>query len=66
MSHAANGIRYVYIKNGDAVAQLVRIKKVNTSECTSGPDAFLTDFLHRIGESPVLLIGQGQRNAGRV
>lgn len=47
--------RYIYIKNGDVVAQLMRIAASGEVGITSGPDAFLYDFLYRIRGAPVFV-----------
>lgn len=49
-------IRYAYIKNGDVVTQLRRILPVGDTISTSGPDAFISDFLRFVGRQRVLLI----------
>ncbi len=56
-------IRYAYIKNGDVVTQLQHIAQSDTGVITSGPDAFLADFLEVTRSCPVLLVGHGLRSA---
>jgi len=55
--------RYVYIKNGDVVAQLQRIAASGDNKITSGPDAFIYDFLSKIGDIPVFVASRSSRNA---
>jgi len=55
--------RYVYIKNGDVVAQLQRIEASGDAKITSGPDAFIYDFLSKIHEIPVFVASRSSRNA---
>ena len=50
--------RYAYIKNGDAVDQVQRIVSSPHYSPTSGPDAFIFDFLKSIGDSPVLVLSR--------
>lgn len=59
------GTRYAYVKNGDVVEQLARLSQPSDFETTSGPDAFLNDFLGAIKGSPLLLLGHGDRNAAK-
>lgn len=56
-------IRYAYIKNGDVVTQLRRILPVTDTIPTSGPDAFISDFLRFVGRQPVLLISRHKRSS---
>lgn len=56
-------IKYAYVKNGDVSAQLSRIAQSGDKLITSGPDAFLADFLEKTQPNPVLLIGQGLKNS---
>lgn len=56
-------MRYAYIKNGDVIAQLQRIIDAEGVSITSGPDAFLSDFIRWVEGSSVLLIGYGAKNA---
>ncbi len=55
--------RYLYIKNGDAVAQLQRIAKVWPAAIHHGPDAFLNDFLLANRGAEILLMARARRNA---
>lgn len=54
-----NNIRYAYVKNGDVVEQLDRIGDITKIVHSSGPDAFLNDFIRFIDDIPLLLIGRG-------
>lgn len=54
--------RYAYIKNGDSVTQINRITKA-AAISTSGPDAFLADFVHKIPFSRMLLISRQRHEA---
>lgn len=56
----ARTIRYAYVKNGDVVAQIQRVRGSGKGRTTSGPDAFLNDFLNIVGDNPLLLLGQGR------
>ena len=56
-------VRYAYIKNGDVVTQLQRILPITDTIPTSGPDAFLFDFLRSIGHQPILLLSCYTRKA---
>lgn len=63
-THTETGIktiRYAYIKNGDAIEQLQRIYLLNNYNPTSGPDAFIFDFLKRIGDSPCMVLSLFKR-----
>jgi glycosyltransferase involved in cell wall biosynthesis len=55
-------VRYAYIKNGDVVTQLQRILPITDTIPTSGPDAFISDFLRFVGRQSVLLISCHERN----
>lgn len=55
--------RYVYIKNGDVVAQLKRITASGEIGITSGPDAFLYEFLRTIGGASVFIASRLNKNA---
>lgn len=57
MSH-----RYVYIKNGDVITQLQRISDSQGAEITSGPDAFIYNFISSIGNNPVFIASRSRRN----
>jgi len=48
-----NNDRYVYLKNGDVISQLQRIAAGAGTPITSGPDAFIYDFLFEIGNSSI-------------
>jgi len=63
LNKGINKIRYVYIKNGDAVKQLKRIMPLKNNVITSGPDAFIYDFLNSSEYDCVLLISCSNRNA---
>jgi glycosyltransferase involved in cell wall biosynthesis len=54
--------RYAYIKNGDVVAQLQRITASSDIKITSGPDAFIYDYLSKIGDAPVFVVSRSSRN----
>ncbi len=56
--------RYAYIKNGDVVDQVQRIVSSPNYTPTSGPDAFIFDFLRRIGDSPLLALSRSNRTTG--
>lgn len=53
--------RYAYIKNGDAVDQVKRLVFSMSHGPTSGPDAFIYDFLKRIGDSPIIVLSRFNR-----
>lgn len=63
MSEKEPLIRYVYIKNGDVIEQLQRNLPITDTIPTSGPDAFLFDFLRSIGHQPILLLSCYTRKA---
>ncbi len=48
--------RYAYIKNGDAVSQLSSIASNLDGYTTSGPNAFIKDFLASINGSPIVVV----------
>jgi glycosyltransferase involved in cell wall biosynthesis len=52
-------MRYVYIKNGDAVEQARRV--VAGAEDRSGPDAFIGGFMHAHREEALLILCRWQR-----
>ncbi len=56
-------IRYAYVKNGDVVAQFERILAAGAKKITSGPDAFIYDFLQAVQNNPKLLLSRSTRNA---
>ncbi len=56
-----NFMRYAYIKNGDAIDQLQRIHSHSNYKPTSGPDAFIFDFLKKIGDSPCMVLSLFKR-----
>ena len=56
--------RYAYIKNGDAVDQVQRIATSPNYNPTSGPDAFIFDFLKKIGDSPSIVLSRFNRTDG--
>jgi glycosyltransferase involved in cell wall biosynthesis len=51
-------MRYVYLKNGDAVEQLRRVAGTD-QHMRSGPDAFMADFLHAHRDDDVLVLCKG-------
>lgn len=55
-------MRYAYVKNGDALAQVARFMDGAGGE--SGPDAFIGDFLRRHPTEEVLVLCRGDRSAG--
>jgi glycosyltransferase involved in cell wall biosynthesis len=55
--------KYIYIKNGDVVTQLERIASLWPTPITSGPDAFIYDFISQNQESEILLLSRAQRKA---
>ena len=63
MNTKANKVRYAFVKNGDVVKQLMRITQHHVGEITSGPDAFLADFLRNVPYSSVLMVGHGSINS---
>lgn len=58
--------RYVYIKNGDVVSQMQRIRAHWPTAIASGPDAFLYDFLASNRSGSVLLMARARRAARAV
>jgi len=54
---------YVYIKNGDAVDQVERILDPEQNTSTSGPDAFIADFLINGSYSQVQVLSRHRRAA---
>jgi len=55
--------RYAYIKNGDAVSQLSSIASKLDEHTTSGPNAFIKDFLKSIHGSPILVASMHNQSA---
>ena len=53
--------RYVYVKNGDAVAQVSQVIGDNFPSTTSGPNAFIFDFLSRNRDSEILVVSRSDR-----
>ncbi len=49
-------MRYAYIKNGNVIQQVRRLADAGGKIPTSGPDAFIADFLRSIGDQAVLLL----------
>lgn len=49
-------MRYAYIKNGNVIEQLSRLDDVRHDVPTSGPDAFIGDFLRSVAPCPVMLL----------
>jgi len=54
-------MRYIYFKNGDAVAQVHRI--LGGTVDRSGPDAFISDFLRRHVVDSVLVVCQAEHSS---
>ena len=61
MAEGTRDIRYAYVKNGDVIRQIERMDAA-PAELSSGPDAFLQDFLLRSATGPVLLISRSDRD----
>jgi glycosyltransferase involved in cell wall biosynthesis len=57
--HRSRALRYVYVKNGDAVDQVRRFVLVGETD-RSGPDAFIFDFLQARAGDSVLVLGRSE------
>jgi glycosyltransferase involved in cell wall biosynthesis len=55
-------MRYVYVKNGDAIAQVRQIARA-TEVARSGPDAFIGDFLKAHAKDEVLVLCRTSRRS---
>jgi len=51
-------MKYAYLKNGNVIAQLKRNLPICDTKETSGPDAFICDFLRRVQGQKVLMLSQ--------
>lgn len=54
--------KYVYIKNGNIVDQVLRILQSTGQPAKSGPDAFLADLLFSLDHNPILIISHYNRD----
>jgi glycosyltransferase involved in cell wall biosynthesis len=57
--HRSRPLRYVYVKNGDAVDQVRRFALAGETD-RSGPDAFIFDFLKARARDTVLVLGRSK------
>jgi len=55
-------LRIVYVKNGDAVDQVKRLVPLVGERPSSGPDAFIADFLRRYLDASLLVMSRGNVN----
>lgn len=56
-------MRYVYFKNGDSVEQVQRVLSDAGAPVSSGPDAFIWDFLQSVSTAEVTVLSRNHRNA---
>ncbi|MGH8223841.1 MAG: glycosyltransferase family 4 protein [Woeseiaceae bacterium] len=56
-------MKYIYVKNGDAVDQLYRISRADFQVSPNGPDAFIGSFLSTTRGCEVILVSRGTRRA---
>lgn len=56
-------MKYIYVKNGDAVDQLDRISRTDWQVSPNGPDAFIGSFLRATRDCEVTLVSRGNRRA---
>ena len=56
-------MRYLYVKNGDAVEQVTRVLNSARDTDPHGPDAFISSFLNGTKGNEVCVLSRGSRNA---
>lgn len=55
-------MKWLYIKNGDVVAQLRRVSAAPAAVAEAGPDAFIADFICGISGQSALMISWGKKH----
>lgn len=60
--NSKNDISYAYIKNGDVIEQFEKILASMDNKITSGPDAFIYDFVKSVQNNPLILLSRTIRD----